>query len=407
MVHQVSALVVAVVMVVLAAPASSFPQQGYQNVQVSAVIVALVMVVVAAPVSSIPQNSYQNVQVSAVIVALVMVVVAAPVSSIPQNSYQNVQPSAPAQYSYNYGVNDDFGNNFGHGENRQGDNTDGAFSVVLPDGRRQSVEYSVSGDSGFLANVQYDGQAQFPQARPQYSQQAVEPVSAVIVALVMVVVAAPVSSFPQNSYQNVQPSAPAQYSYNYGVNDDFGNNFGHGENRQGDNTDGAFSVVLPDGRRQSVEYSVSGDSGFLANVQYDGQAQFPQARPQYSQQALEPVSAVIVALVMVVVAAPVSSIPQNSYQNVQPSAPAQYSYNYGVNDDFGNNFGHGENRQGDNTDGAFSVVLPDGRRQSVEYSVSGDSGFLANVQYDGQAQFPQARPQYSQQAVEPVRPQYA
>ncbi|KAK8392732.1 hypothetical protein O3P69_014872 [Scylla paramamosain] len=173
---MVSAVIVALVMVVVAAPVSSIPQNSYQNVQVSAVIVALVMVVVAAPVSSFPQNSYQNVQVSAVIVALVMVVVAAPVSSIPQNSYQNVQPSAPAQYSYNYGVNDDFGNNFGHGENRQGDNTDGAFSVVLPDGRRQSVEYSVSGDSGFLANVQYDGQAQFPQARPQYSQQAVEPV---------------------------------------------------------------------------------------------------------------------------------------------------------------------------------------------------------------------------------------
>ncbi|XP_045107125.1 cuticle protein 19.8-like [Portunus trituberculatus] len=117
------------------------------------------------------------------------------------------------------------------------------------------------------------------------------------------------------------------------------------------------------------------------------------------------VSAVVVAVVMVMVAAPASSFPQG-YQSNEPSSPAQYSYNYGVNDEFGNNFGHGENRQGDNTDGSYSVVLPDGRTQTVEYSVSGDSGFLANVQYAGNAQFPQAQPQYSQPAAQ-ARPQYA
>ena len=77
-----------------------------------------------------------------------------------------------------------------------------------------------------------------------------------------------------------------------------------------------------------------------------------------------------------------------------------------MQDDFGNNFGHGENRQGDNTEGSYSVALPDGRTQTVEYSVSGNSGYLANVQYGGQASYPQTQPQYPQQGPQ-GRPQYA
>ncbi|XP_063591632.1 pro-resilin-like [Penaeus indicus] len=51
--------------------------------------------------------------------------------------------------------------------------------------------------------------------------------------------------------------------------------FGHQESRDGDFTQGSYYVRLPDGRLQTVNYNVQGDSGFLAEVSYEGQAQYP------------------------------------------------------------------------------------------------------------------------------------
>ena len=44
-----------------------------------------------------------------------------------------------------------------------------------------------------------------------------------------------------------------------------------------------------------------------------------------------------------------------------------------------------EARDGDKTTGSYSVVLPDGRRQTVNYYVDGYSGYVADVTYDGYA----------------------
>ncbi|KAK3849886.1 hypothetical protein Pcinc_043379 [Petrolisthes cinctipes] len=41
----------------------------------------------------------------------------------------------------------------------------------------------------------------------------------------------------------------------------------------------------------------------------------------------------------------------------------------------------------DDTKGTYSVHLPDGRLQTVNYFVNGDSGFVAEVNYDGEARF--------------------
>ncbi|XP_042880420.1 pro-resilin-like [Penaeus japonicus] len=64
------------------------------------------------------------------------------------------------------------------------------------------------------------------------------------------------------------------------------------------------------------------------------------------------------------------------------AVPAKYNFGYEVVDpDSGNDFGHSETRNGDNTSGQFRVLLPDGRVQVVTYTVNGDSGYIAQVSY--------------------------
>ncbi|XP_037774054.1 cuticle protein 19-like, partial [Penaeus monodon] len=70
-----------------------------------------------------------------------------------------------------------------------------------------------------------------------------------------------------------------QYNFNYAVNDAFGNDFGHQEGRDGYNTQGAYYVQLPDGRLQRVTYTVNGDQGYVAQVTYEGVAQYPAFQP--------------------------------------------------------------------------------------------------------------------------------
>ncbi|XP_076059559.1 pro-resilin-like [Oratosquilla oratoria] len=73
------------------------------------------------------------------------------------------------------------------------------------------------------------------------------------------------------------PQVPAKYDFDWAVNDAASNNdFGHQESRDGDFTQGSYYVLLPDGRTQRVTYNVDGDSGFVAEVTYEGEA-----RPSY------------------------------------------------------------------------------------------------------------------------------
>ncbi|KAG7166333.1 pro-resilin-like [Homarus americanus] len=119
----------------------------------------------------------------------------------------------------------------------------------------------------------------------------------VILLVVVVVMAATAAAGRQPSYSYSAPrtrigsggaprtkdfvqysanSREANYDFSYAVKDDYSSNdFGHQESRDGDNTHGSYYVHLPDGRLQTVTYYVDGDSGYVADVSYQGEAQYP------------------------------------------------------------------------------------------------------------------------------------
>lgn len=62
--------------------------------------------------------------------------------------------------------------------------------------------------------------------------------------------------------------------------------------------------------------------------------------------------------------------------------PAKYSFEYMVKDEYsGNDFGHHETRLGDRAEGVYYVVLPDGRKQTVEYEADQD-GYKPRISYE-------------------------
>ncbi|XP_063601413.1 pro-resilin-like [Penaeus indicus] len=82
----------------------------------------------------------------------------------------------------------------------------------------------------------------------------------------------PQSRSSEESYE----SGEARYNFQWAVDhEDSGNNYGHQEARDGEDTQGSYYVHLPDGRLQTVKYFVDGDSGYVAEVNYEGEARFP------------------------------------------------------------------------------------------------------------------------------------
>ena len=72
------------------------------------------------------------------------------------------------------------------------------------------------------------------------------------------------------------------YNTAYSIQDPYsGVDVSSRENRLGDRTEGQYSVLLPDGRRQIVTYWVDGNSGYNARVSYEGVARHPQV-PGYN-----------------------------------------------------------------------------------------------------------------------------
>merc|ERR1739842_88646 len=85
------------------------------------------------------------------------------------------------------------------------------------------------------------------------------------------------------------PDEPPKYTYTYGVQDDYSKaNFGQSENRDGYAASGSYFVHLPDGRLQKVSWNVNGDGGYVADVSYEGEAQYP---PEPAPKAYAPAPA--------------------------------------------------------------------------------------------------------------------
>ena len=53
-------------------------------------------------------------------------------------------------------------------------------------------------------------------------------------------------------------------------------------------------------------------------------------------------------------------------------------YGYAVQDDIGNDFNQQEQSDGAQVTGQYSVLLPDGRIQTVTYSVRPETGFVVS-----------------------------
>ncbi|XP_064086203.1 pro-resilin-like [Macrobrachium nipponense] len=71
--------------------------------------------------------------------------------------------------------------------------------------------------------------------------------------------------------------APLPYYFDYSVKGDYkGPNFGQSEKSDGKgNVYGSYTVALPDGRKQHVDYTADHYNGYVAKVSYSGKAQHP------------------------------------------------------------------------------------------------------------------------------------
>merc|ERR1712055_1281469 len=92
-----------------------------------------------------------------------------------------------------------------------------------------------------------------------------------------VVHAAPVAAY--HAAAEVYADEVSPYAYNYAVADDYSNsNFQATESDDGTGVrEGGYSVALPDGRIQHVNYHTNDVDGYVAEVTYDGQAAYPEA----------------------------------------------------------------------------------------------------------------------------------
>ncbi|KAK8392517.1 hypothetical protein O3P69_014712 [Scylla paramamosain] len=227
---------------------------------------------------------------------------------------------------------------------------------------------------------------------------------------------------PPPTLQRPLPHPTAHPSQCWNVKDDpSGNDYGHQESRDGYDTQGSYYVQLPDGRLQEVTLhsqrrlrlrgpvTIPSLCGQAVRATPSPPSLYKQTDRQNSHQSpthLSPDMALKLVLLSALVAAALAdraplqatpspttshptALPAPSYSAPQPVSPPKYDFSWNVKDDpSGNDYGHQEGRNGYDTQGSYYVQLPDGRLQEVTYTVNGDSGFVAQVNYQGEAQYP-------------------
>merc|ERR1711997_788701 len=84
-------------------------------------------------------------------------------------------------------------------------------------------------------------------------------------------------------YHEPESYGPAPYTYEYAVADDYSKSTSNAAETSDANgaVNGGYSVALPDGRTQHVAYTSNGYDGYIAEVTYDGEAQYPEYQPSY------------------------------------------------------------------------------------------------------------------------------
>lgn len=70
------------------------------------------------------------------------------------------------------------------------------------------------------------------------------------------------------------------FNFAYAVKDEYNGNIqSHNEDSDGKVTQGQYSVLLPDGRTQVVNFRADHSTGYVAEVSYDGVATYPSKSP--------------------------------------------------------------------------------------------------------------------------------
>ncbi|KAL3275744.1 hypothetical protein HHI36_020490 [Cryptolaemus montrouzieri] len=95
-------------------------------------------------------------------------------------------------------------------------------------------------------------------------------------------VGAPLNSYGTPNYDandqhnHHEYGEPKAYQFGYQVKDDYtGNDYNRQEASDGNQVRGEYRVALPDGRTQIVTYWADWQTGFHADVRYEGEAQYP------------------------------------------------------------------------------------------------------------------------------------
>ncbi|XP_076041824.1 cuticle protein 19.8-like [Oratosquilla oratoria] len=122
--------------------------------------------------------------------------------------------------------------------------------------------------------------------------------------------------------QSLSSKQPRPHDFEYSVKDYEGNDFGHSENSDGQTAQGTYYVQLPDGRLQTVTYTADDYAGYVADVQYEGEAQYPTHQPSSAYSApAAPAPAPTYSAPAVAAPAPTYSAPSPAPTYSAPAAP--------------------------------------------------------------------------------------